>query len=485
MYRPEWVAELARKYFTRTISQFILHGNIVDFVRAEDAAGATQYYRFKDYLLHELFKRRNIVVSFDRAAGISFRDPEVKRDFMTIFLPNYDLIHGTSFARGPLSDPQVAFALLESYFMNRLRDGKKIAFIIDYAETLAPMGASSYASVQDRAILVFLQRWAKESLFLNSDMTTVLLAENLNDLNQQLVRNPYTCEIDVPYPEVNERLDFVRYFFRQNPRVAEKLEMDEAVFADNTSGLNLVQLKTMLAEIDAGEQTFTHEELSRRKKAIIELEAGGLLEFIESKYNLDSVAGHAAAKSHLRAAAGALRKGKGDVLPMGYLVNGPVGTGKTFLVSCFASDIGIPMLQLKNFRSQWQGVTEANLEKVLKIISAMAPVAVRGDLSRSTGGGGPSLDDCFFMPPPLPWFYSPSLFPPPIFPPFFLLSLSPLSLLLLILFSTFRSSPSCYPSFPLGVFLPAWPHRQDLLVVLCVRHRHPDARSKTPRPMAG
>jgi SpoVK/Ycf46/Vps4 family AAA+-type ATPase len=64
---------------------------------------------------------------------------------------------------------------------------------------------------------------------------------------------------------------------------------------------------------------------------------------------------------------------------MGYLVSGPVGTGKTFTITCFAGEIGIPMVKLKNFRSQWQGVTEGNLEKILHLLEAMTPVAVMID----------------------------------------------------------------------------------------------------------
>ena len=36
-------------------------------------------------------------------------------------------------------------------------------------------------------------------------------------------------------------------------------------------------------------------------------------------------------------------------------------------------------VKLKNFRSQWQGVTEGNLEKILHLLDAMAPVAVMID----------------------------------------------------------------------------------------------------------
>ncbi len=88
------------------------------------------------------------------------------------------------------------------------------------------------------------------------------------------------------------------------------------------------------------------------------------------------VAGHEAAKKKLQDAAAALRAGQTDVLPMGYVICGPVGTGKTFLTTCFAGEVGIPAVMLKNFRSMWQGVTEGNLERVLNLLKAMSPIAV-------------------------------------------------------------------------------------------------------------
>ncbi len=68
-----------------------------------------------------------------------------------------------------------------------------------------------------------------------------------------------------------------------------------------------------------------------------------------------------------------------DVLPMGYLVSGPIGTGKSFMVTAFAGEIGIPMVKFKNLRSKWHGVTESNLERALTILKAMAPVGVMID----------------------------------------------------------------------------------------------------------
>jgi SpoVK/Ycf46/Vps4 family AAA+-type ATPase len=56
---------------------------------------------------------------------------------------------------------------------------------------------------------------------------------------------------------------------------------------------------------------------------------------------------------------------------MGYVICGPMGTGKTFITTCFAGEVGIPAVTLKNFRSMWQGVTEGNLERVLSLLKAM------------------------------------------------------------------------------------------------------------------
>jgi SpoVK/Ycf46/Vps4 family AAA+-type ATPase len=91
------------------------------------------------------------------------------------------------------------------------------------------------------------------------------------------------------------------------------------------------------------------------------------------------VSGHEFVKKRFKNAARAIKLGRLDVLPMGYLIAGPVGTGKSFMVSAFAGEIGIPMVKFRNFRSKWQGVTESNLEKVLNILKSMAPVAVMID----------------------------------------------------------------------------------------------------------
>ena len=71
-----------------------------------------------------------------------------------------------------------------------------------------------------------------------------------------------------------------------------------------------------------------------------------------------------------------LAKGRLDAAPMGYLICGPVGTGKTYLAECFAGSVGIALRQAANFRSKYVGETEGNLEQILTVLRAMGPVVV-------------------------------------------------------------------------------------------------------------
>ena len=54
------------------------------------------------------------------------------------------------------------------------------------------------------------------------------------------------------------------------------------------------------------------------------------------------VAGHDEAKAWLRSDAVLLKRGRTQAIPMGYLLTGRIGTGKTFLVECWAGELGIP-----------------------------------------------------------------------------------------------------------------------------------------------
>lgn len=373
---PKWAQTLAQRYLSRTVNQFILHGNVHDLVPVEKS-DKIDFFRLKSFLSEEFFGARDCVIFYDRSSGIYFRDKETQKDFNQAIAARDSLL-GTEYAKKLPKDPVGVFSLLEQYFRIRLDNQKSAALIIDYAETIVPMNEAGSTGTEDRTSLVYLSRWAHDPLFMASDFTTVLISENLADINKTLVQYPYTANVKIPIPDEAQRLAFInnemeKEGFKSISKVNKK------VVAQQTAGLNLINLRSILADARENNRPITYENLTDSKKERIEAEAYGLLEFIDNDYTLDNVAGHGMVKQRLRHAVKALKSGRQDVLPMGYLICGPVGTGKTFMVNCFANEVGIPMVKLKNFRSQWQGVTEGNLEKILGLLKAMAPVAVMID----------------------------------------------------------------------------------------------------------
>ncbi|MFN7997270.1 MAG: AAA family ATPase [Bryobacteraceae bacterium] len=373
---PEWAQTLTEKYYSRTLSMFVLCGNVRDLVPLA-RNGATEYVPLSAFLTQALFPRRDLVLTYDRGGGLSFARPEMQNDFRSA-LSGYDSFHQTSYSQSLPRNPDGVLNILDNYLRLRIADGRKIALILDFAETIAPAGDVSSMSADDRNALVILKRWAQNPAFLRADVTICLIAENLIELNQGIVQNPGVASIPIPLPNEDDRLDFIRSQLTTSPLPAGS-DVSDTALAKLGAGLKRVQLLSLISHAVQNKQPLTTKFLARRKKDLIEAESGGLLEFIQSRFDLSMVAGHEPAKKKLRDAATAIRAGKTEVLPMGYVICGPVGTGKTFLTTCFAGEVGIPVVMLKNFRSMWQGVTEGNLERVLNLLQAMCPIAVMVD----------------------------------------------------------------------------------------------------------
>lgn len=387
---PAWARELSEKYYSRSFALFVLYGNVRDLVPLRRQP-ITDFVPLDEFLSGALFGQRDIVLHYDRG-GLSFGSSESQGDFRR-GLEGYDSFHGTSYSQGGLPrNPDAVLNLLDNYLRLRIADGKKIGLVIDFAETIAPAGDVSSMSAEDRNSLVILKRWARNPAFLNADITICLISENQIELNQGIVQNPGVASIGVPLPDYSERLDFIRaQLGRQGLPMGS--DVKEESLAKLGAGLKRVQLQSLISQAVQNRQPLTMKLLSERKKDLIEAESGGLLEFVQSRFDLSFVAGNDQAKRKLQDAAAAIHAGNTDVLPMGYVICGPVGTGKTFITTCFAGEVGIPAVTLKNFRSMWQGVTEGNLERVLSLLKAMSPIAVIVDEADAQLGDRSSSGD--------------------------------------------------------------------------------------------
>ncbi|MCG8568499.1 MAG: AAA family ATPase [Spirochaetes bacterium] len=383
---PEWAKTFAIKYCSNTASTYIFHGNIRDFLPQRTGDDDFKFAKIQDYFADILFGHKGKIICYDRSSGISFVESPyeekantTKQDFVKTLLPRASSSTNHDRQKKLLSRNLInSFETLEKYFYKKIEQGDRVVLIIDFAETVTPSSSGVLFSEEDRFSLVTLKRWAYNPIFIHKDITVILLTENLADMNQQLVKCPNIIKINVPIPDEKIRKNFIDYQENRG-----KLLLSDNLTADTvakvTGGLNLVNINQIISESYQEKSNISMNYLRKRKKALLEAESMGMLEIIESQCNLSYVSGHDTVKNSLKKAALNIQLGRLDVLPMGYLISGPVGTGKSFLVSCFTGEIGIPMVKLLNFRSKYVGVTESNIEKILNILKAMAPVGVMID----------------------------------------------------------------------------------------------------------
>ncbi len=368
-----WALDLARRWNAGVQSLFVVHGDIFDLFPIPDGNGYS-YAPLKTFLARRLFPDRGTLLFFDIADGLTFGTPEMQRRFFE-WLEIFDSVEGTSFrVTGPPKDFLRLAPLLRRFFARSEDDPKSrgVTLIIDFPEKLIPaseMGGSG----EEKLALVTLLKWAASDDVRRLDVGVLLLTESANELSAELLRNPHVAQVRIDLPDADERAQFLRreLDFSQS-------DLDERQLAARTAGLSLLRIRQLLAEALANGGRITHEHVTGGKKRLIEEFCQGLVRFKDPKpgVTLDLVATHDAAKKKLRELAWLIREGKNDVIERGILVPGRVGVGKSFLIDCFASECGLPVMELGDFRSKWVGDTERQQSRILATVRALGPVIV-------------------------------------------------------------------------------------------------------------
>ena len=382
---PGWARSLAEQYFSGTASVFVLHGNTYDLVPLVDPNddGAADYGSVPDFLAEQMFGRWDIVLHYDLGRGLrSFAGRSEKR--------LKDMVALATRRIGDLStvknDPAIVMGLLDLLVRENVMAAPekrlKVAMLINQASFLFPAGEPGRMSFAASGMLVTLLNWATSTHVKHLEMACVLIDERRSDVSDRVTGNPHVSTIEVPLPSEDERLAFLRDTASRPSNGAAAIDWSKASdytveqLATLSAGMSLNDLGTLVRAATRGGPRLDSRVFRDLKKRLLERQGQGLLEFIEPKWKLDTVIGHEAAKQRLRDDAALLARGALDCVPMGYLLCGPVGTGKSFLAMCAAGEIGIPCVMLKNFRSKYVGETEGNLERVLSVLRAMGPVMV-------------------------------------------------------------------------------------------------------------
>jgi hypothetical protein len=385
---PQWALDAIQLYESSAANQFIIFGNVNDQMVVPSPAA--HLGGLTDFLLQMLLCRFDVVLSYDIGNGI-----RVEKG-------------GDIFSRWPQikehpdlpKSPRPAVETLTHYFrytanLARLnRERVQVGCIIKSADLLAPalQGGFDYDL---NALASLIRDWSSETLLAGHSLATFLVSENMNDLHPLIVNNPRAARIKIALPspeQLNQAFEFLSPTY---PTALSEFSGQLHGMAQQLAGSTLGAVETLLKTREYSRQALAANDLVQLKKQLVEKECNGLIEFIESSRTLDDIHGQEKVKSWLRQDIALWQQSDVAAMPKGYLLCGPVGTGKTFMVECLAGEARVPVVKLKNFRDKWVGSTEGNLERIFRLLQALGRCYVFVDeadqaIGRRDSGSGDS-----------------------------------------------------------------------------------------------
>jgi transitional endoplasmic reticulum ATPase len=407
---PTWMGSLRDRYLQTDTSQFILHGNVHDFVLCDGKA-----WNMTDFVDAFFSPSGKLVVHYDPGRGIWFSTQEdavraarsmVESNFVSATkvaphgidrTPKRLIAENLMEQLGGERSPEIALEALEAL----LTDPEiQVAAVIHYAELIAPDGGAANLSFHDRTASARLHRWSLSADIVGGGNLVLMLTGALSDLSRRVTRNPRVGALHVQLPNEVARGHYIAHI---KPDLVDE---SAALLTRVTAGLQLRQMQDLIAPHQSKSVTMTKDtdesiaepvelpiaEIMARKKEILEQECFGLIEVIDPGHGFDVVGGMEPIKNVLNRVAQHVISGRRKQVPMGIMFVGPMGTGKSFLGEAFAKESGLSAIRLKNFRDKWVGSTEANLEKVLNIVEALGEILVMIDEGDRSMGGGADND---------------------------------------------------------------------------------------------
>ncbi|MDQ2086049.1 ATP-binding protein [Herbivorax sp. ANBcel31] len=353
-----WYDRFLNIYKAGISHEFILYFNIRDVV---------DNFRFIDrYIYEEFIKQRNfsIVAFYDISKGLTFLEPEMEREFNKI---TSNAAEGLAYAM-----PSKLF-----HYIDVALKSTKMALFIDHAEKMIPSGDVASMSTEERMALIWICEWSNSPKISSVGSTIFLKANNLAEINNEVLRSAYRVEpVFVELPTEQERVGYIQHLLKD-----ESVKMDITIndFAKLSSGLSKKAIKDIKLKSEAEDVPISFEFIKDKKHSVLKKEYGDVLEFIYPELGFDDIGGMERAKNYLlNNIVEPVRKGDLRRVPMGILLCGPSGTGKTLLVNALAKTSGFNCVKIDMSRilGQYVGESEKNFKKCLLGAQSQEPVIV-------------------------------------------------------------------------------------------------------------
>jgi len=398
---PAWLEEMTKKYVAGVAHMFSLYFNVGDYVEAN--------HLLRGYLANVMSKMWNcdIVAFYNRTEGITFVEPKMRTDFIALlglneqaneaaaYLPP-SAVPGADDITLP-KDPVSALAYLEKAMQlsGTGADDKRVGVILDYVEAIAPEGDFGAMGPEDRSVVVTLQRWAKDSRMMKAGTPIILLSANQSDIHGAIrASSSRIASIMVPLPNEDERLGYIQWLLETMKDIV--LDLSPREFARATGGLTLTQIEDVVLNAEILDRPVSFDLVRETKKEIFSTAFRDVLQVLEPQKGFEIIGGLEHVKTFFRnSVIKPIRAGNKTRVPMGVLLLGAAGTGKTAVAesTAFESGINCVVLNPAKIYDKYVGGTERNLEKALNAIDSLKPCIVfvdEIDQAVKRGGGGDS-----------------------------------------------------------------------------------------------
>ena len=365
---PSWLGSVLERYHAGGSHMFLLHGNVRDLQPfGEDYVPLAEG-------LKRLAARREVAVTYDVSAGLGFPDKAREDAFRRALAIK---------ARFLPADPARALIVLDTLLATDRVPAGAVAVVIDYAHALAPAGSNGSAERQN---ITTLARWASDAKVAARRPLIVLIAPTASEVSEEVYSGAAGAEVvAVPRPDLEARVDFARHLREQAGGMAWELTPEQ--LAVETGGLSLVQIEDIVQRARGTGGGLTRAAVNERKNELLREEYSDVLEILNPRADLSAVGGLDYAVRELREVADIMRRGLTSAAPMGIILMGPPGTGKSYLAECFAKECGMLCVRFRPLRQMYVGQSERNQEKAFSAIRALAPVVVIVDESDQAEGG--------------------------------------------------------------------------------------------------
>jgi len=389
--RLEFARKIIEKYVSAQSNVFLVYGNIKDVY----PVNGRRYVPLIDFFVEALIKpdrdsAPRIVIVYDPSTGISFVNPldrqlmarEIGEDRLDRILTaaKRDIVTACGLLR-ELTRVHVMVPL-KGDADRKIR--KDFAIIIRYAEAVAPPSRGEALLDSDRLKVITLENWFSDSSFVASSDIVFLIGETLNGINERIVDLPYCAAIKIDRPSEDQRKTYIEYLEEEEKA---KSSVPAAHIAYSSAGLTLLSLRQIFRQASYKGETITPELVFEKTKEIIEKELEGHIEFPALKYGFEKVIGASRLLKKLDELKTCLKGDDPDLMPVGILVPGANGVGKTFIYKAFAKECAWVAVVLKNIRGPYVGETERNWERIRSVLEAMGSVMVLYDEADTEIGG--------------------------------------------------------------------------------------------------